>query len=93
MNYIELYNLLHSIREKWSAVSRRYERAGSDWHLRMPGDWPAEVVMTVDELRRLATWIPARSISHHDDSADPYRDPWREDHDLGPDGMPLKPGT
>ena len=59
----------------------------------MPGDWPAEVVMTVAELRGLAAWKPAQLTDRYDHDADPYRAPWREDHDLGPDGAPLKPGT
>lgn len=46
--------LLHSVREKWSAMGARYERAKSNWHNEMPGDWPVEVVMTMAELRALA---------------------------------------
>lgn len=52
---LRIYHLLHSVREKWSAMRARYERIGSNHHNEMPGDWPVEVVMTMDELRSLAS--------------------------------------
>ena len=54
-----IFHLLHSIREKWSAMCARYERAGSDWHTRMPDDWPVSVTMTMGELRGLAFVTPS----------------------------------
>jgi len=49
-----VYVSLHSVREKWSAMRTRYGRIESDWHLKMPADWPVNVVMTMGELRQLA---------------------------------------
>lgn len=60
-NEMPVYHLLHSVREKWGAMCARYERAKSNWHNEMPGDWPVEVVMTMDELRKLAA---IRSATH-----------------------------
>jgi hypothetical protein len=40
----------------------RYQRAESNWHNEMPGDWPVEVTMTMDELRGLAS-LPQASDS------------------------------
>jgi hypothetical protein len=56
-----LFRLLHSVREKWGAMCSRYEKVGSNWHREMPGDWPVEVVMTMAELRNLASFIPSET--------------------------------
>lgn len=47
-------SLLTSVLRKWEKTCARYQRVGSDWHERMPEQWPATVEMTMRELRGLA---------------------------------------
>jgi hypothetical protein len=39
---------------EWGKFAERYEKCGSDWHMKMPGDWPMGVALTVDDVRSLA---------------------------------------
>ncbi len=48
----DLMPMLKRIDAYWRKQEARYKRAGSDWHDRMPGDWPANgLVLTIDDVR------------------------------------------
>ena len=46
-----LRKLLTRIADRWAQGVERYARCGSDQHNTMPGHWPVEVKLTVDDCR------------------------------------------
>jgi len=48
----ELAEALRPLANAWAHTSLRYERIGSDWHQRMPGHWPWNPRLTVEDARR-----------------------------------------
>jgi hypothetical protein len=42
------------VAERFLQSAKRYERCGSDWHLRMPGHWPMELSLPVGLCRAVA---------------------------------------
>lgn len=41
----------------WAHASLRYEKVNSDWHQRMPGHWPWNPRLTIEDARRAASLL------------------------------------
>lgn len=47
--------LIKLLRARWEQSARRYSKARSDWHMRMPADWPMELTLPIGLVRTLVT--------------------------------------
>lgn len=44
-------DILAKVARAFDKCATRYIRCGSDWHERMPGNWPFDLTLTMDDVR------------------------------------------